>query len=148
MNGFTHHRFRVQDPVGTALSTELPPYQYHKVEHVWKVGKDYPCCVSCVFQCDISHQHSDRSAPCLYNVTWWGVMSCVCGMAFLSGSTLVKVHLIQAGTVDVSDGVGCHLLCLYTVTGWGVVSCVCGMAFLSGSTLVKVPLLQAGTVAI
>ena len=39
------------------------------------------------------------SAPCLYTVTGWGVMSCVCGMAFLCGSTLVKVPLLQAGTV-------------------------------------------------
>ena len=39
------------------------------------------------------------SAPCLYTVTGWGVVSCVCGMAFLCGSTLVKVPLLQAGTV-------------------------------------------------
>ena len=37
---------------------------------------------------------------CLYTtVAGWGVMSCVCGMTFLCGSTLVKVPLLQAGTV-------------------------------------------------
>ena len=35
------------------------------------------------------------------SVTGWGVMSCVCSMAFLCGSTLVKVPLLQAGTVAV-----------------------------------------------
>ena len=51
---------------------------------------------------------------CLYTVTGWGVMSYVCilwrggvschtscGMAFLCGSTLVKVPLLQAGTVAI-----------------------------------------------
>ena len=35
--------------------------------------------------------------PCVYicTVTGWGVMSCVCGIAFLCGSTLVKVPLQQ-----------------------------------------------------
>ena len=42
-----------------------------------------------------------RVAECLYTVTGWGVMSCVCGMAFLSGSTLVIVLLLQAGTVAI-----------------------------------------------
>ena len=42
---------------------------------------------------------SDKSALCLYTVTGWGVMSCVCGMAFLCGSTLFKVPLLQVGTV-------------------------------------------------
>ena len=41
------------------------------------------------------------TALCLYSVTGWGVMSCVCGMAFLCGSTLVKVSLLQAGTVAI-----------------------------------------------
>ena len=69
---------------------------------------------SCVFQCDVSHQWIVQrlvgpvSVYCdgvgclvlfLYTVTGWGVMSCVCGMAFLCGSTLVKVPLLQAGTV-------------------------------------------------
>ena len=43
--------------------------------------------------------HNDRSVPCLYTVTGWCAMSCVCGMAFLFGSTLVKIPLLQAGTV-------------------------------------------------
>ena len=33
---------------------------------------------------------NDRSAPCLYIVTGWGVMSCVCGMKYKCGSALVK----------------------------------------------------------
>ena len=58
---------------------------------------------SCVFQCDIPHKWitQDRSAPCLYTVTEWGVMSCVCSMAFLCGSTLVKVPLLQAGIIAI-----------------------------------------------
>ena len=47
----------------------------------------------------INGKHSDRSALCLYTVTGWGVMSCVCGIVFLCDSTLVKVSLLQAGTV-------------------------------------------------
>ena len=49
----------------------------------------------------INEYHNDRSAPCLYTVTGRGVMSCVCGMAFLCGSTLAKVPLLQAGTVAI-----------------------------------------------
>ena len=41
------------------------------------------------------------SALCLYTVTGWGVMSCVCSMAFLCGSTLVKIPLLQADTVAI-----------------------------------------------
>ena len=61
---------------------------------------------SCVFQCDVPHQWIAQrqvgpvSVYCgLYTVTGWGVVSCVCGMTFLCGSTLVKVPLLQAGTV-------------------------------------------------
>ena len=56
-------------------------------------------CSSVTFH--INGYHSDRSAPCLYTVTGWGVTSCVCSMAFLCGSTLVKVPLLQAGTVAI-----------------------------------------------
>ena len=35
----------------------------------------------------------------MYTVTGLGVMSCICGVVFLCGSTLVKVQLLQAGTV-------------------------------------------------
>ena len=38
---------------------------------------------------------------CLYAVTGWGVMSCVCGLTFLCGSTIVKVPLLQAGNVAI-----------------------------------------------
>ena len=45
---------------------------------------------------------STTTAPCQYStVTGWGVMSCVCGMAFLCGNTLVKVPLLQVGTVAI-----------------------------------------------
>ena len=69
---------------------------------------------SCVFQCDVPHQwiaqrqvgpmsvYCDEvgcHVLCLCTVTGWGVMSYVCGMAFLCGHTLVKVQLLQAGTV-------------------------------------------------
>ena len=40
-----------------------------------------------------------KGRPCVYTVTGWGAMSCVCGMVFLCGSTLVKVPLLQAGSV-------------------------------------------------
>ena len=40
-------------------------------------------------------------ALCLYTVTGWGVMSCVCVMAFQCGSTLFKVPLLQAETVAI-----------------------------------------------
>ena len=52
---------------------------------------------SCAFH--INGQHSDRSTPCMYTVTGWSAMSCVCSMTFLCGSTLVKVPLLQASTV-------------------------------------------------
>ena len=32
----------------------------------------------------INGKHSDRSALCLYTLTGWGVMSCVCGMVYSS----------------------------------------------------------------
>ena len=71
---------------------------------VWKVGEGFPGRVSpktlkwvAVYSSVMFH--IDRLAPCLYTVTGWGVVSCVCGMAFLCGSTLVKVPLLQAGTV-------------------------------------------------
>ena len=76
---------------------------------VWKVGKGFPSRVwlktlkwvavysSVTFH--INGYHGDRSALCLYTLAGWGVMSCVCGMAFLCGSTLVKVPLLQSGTV-------------------------------------------------
>ena len=41
------------------------------------------------------------SASCLYTVTGWGVMSFVYSMAFLCGSTLVKVPLLQASTMAI-----------------------------------------------
>ena len=67
-----------------------------------------------VFQCDVPHQWlaQRQGGPvcvycdglgchvlCLYTVMGWSVMSCVCGMAFLCGSTLVNVPLLQAGTI-------------------------------------------------
>ena len=53
---------------------------------------------------------------CLYTVTEWGVMPCVCILWRGGVSCPVSVYC---------DGVGCHVLCLNTVTGWGVMSCVC-----------------------
>ena len=41
------------------------------------------------------------SALCLHTVMGWDVMSCVCSMAFLCGSTLVKVPLLQIGTIAI-----------------------------------------------
>ena len=43
-------------------------------------------------------KHNDRSTPCLYTVTGWGAMSCVCGLMYCSVA-LIKVSLLQAGTV-------------------------------------------------
>ena len=58
---------------------------------------------SCVFQCDVPHQGiAQRQVGLfLYTVTGWDAMSCVCCMVFLCGSTLVKVPLLQSGTVVV-----------------------------------------------
>ena len=61
---------------------------------------------SCVFQYDVPHQWIAQRLVSPVSVTGWGVMSCVClcyasksiYMAFLCGSTLVKVPLLQAGT--------------------------------------------------
>ena len=76
---------------------------------VWKVGEGFPGPVtpktskwvamysSVTFH--INGYHSYMSALYLFTVTGWGVKSCVCGMAFLCGSTLVKVSLLQAGTI-------------------------------------------------
>ena len=95
-------------------SNWLPPYWYHKVERSLVCVEGYRRIIqsgltqdikmgSCVFQCDVPHKWitQDRSAPCLYAVTEWGVMSCVCSMAFLCGSTLVKVPLLQADTIAI-----------------------------------------------
>ena len=38
--------------------------------------------VYCSVMFYINGQHRESSAPCLYTVTGWGVMSCVCGMPF------------------------------------------------------------------
>ena len=56
-----------------------------------------------VFQCDVPHQWIAQQlvSPVSVNCDRWGVMSCVCSMAFLCGSTLVKVPLLQAGTVAI-----------------------------------------------
>ena len=47
---------------------------------IWKVGEGFQC----VFQCDVPHQWI---AQCMYTVTGWGAMSCVCGMALLCQNT-------------------------------------------------------------
>ena len=56
----------------------------------------------CLFQCDVPHQWiaQRQVGPVSVYCDGWGFMSCVCGMVFLCGSTLVKVPLLQtaAGT--------------------------------------------------
>ena len=56
---------------------------------------------SCVFQCDVPQQWiaQRQVGPKSVHCDGLGVMSCVCGMTILCGSTLVKVPLLQAGTV-------------------------------------------------
>ena len=51
---------------------------------------------SCVFQCDVPHQWKAQrqTDPGSVYCDMVGVMSGVCGMAFLCGSTLVKVPLL------------------------------------------------------
>ena len=99
------------------LSTELPTVDHHDSIKlsvrwwVWKVGEGLTSRVSpktlkwvAVYSSVTFHingWHNDRSALCLYTVTGWGVVSCVWGMAFLCGSTLVKVPLLQADTVAI-----------------------------------------------
>ena len=94
----------------------LPPYQHYKVEHSlvcvegqgrisWSsLTEDIIMC-SCVIQCDVPHQWIAQwqvgpvSVYC--DRTEWGVVSCVCGMAFLCGSISVKVPLLQEGTIAI-----------------------------------------------
>ena len=83
-----------------------PPHQHH--QFVWMAGEGFPdrvrskilewVIVYSSVALYINGYHKDRSAPCLYTVTGWGVMSCVCSMVFLCGSTLVKVSLLQEVT--------------------------------------------------
>ena len=58
---------------------------------------------SCVFRCDVQHQWIAQRLVGRVSVycdgVGWGVMSGVCGMAFMCGKALVKVSLLQAGTV-------------------------------------------------
>ena len=102
---------RVQDPVGTVLSTELPTGYHHNSIGlsirwcVWKVGEGFPGRVLPKTLKWVSVWRStlmDSTAtgrPHVYTVTGWGVMPCLCRMAFLCGSTLVKVPLLQVGTI-------------------------------------------------
>ena len=90
----------------------LPPYQHHRVEHSlvcvegrgkislkW-VAVDFIRMGSCVFQCDVPHSTA-TGRPCIC-ILWWDGVSCpVSGMAFMCGSTLVKVPLLQAGTITI-----------------------------------------------
>ena len=115
--GFAHHRSQVKDPVGTVLSTEFPTDNHHNTVH-HRVERSLFCVegrgriprsgltqdikmVTCVFHCDVPHQwiaqRQVSPVTCLYTVTGWGVVSCVCGMTFLCGSALVKVPLLQVG---------------------------------------------------
>ena len=48
---------------------------------------------SCVSQCDISMDSTTTGRPPSVYCDGWSVMSFVCGMAFLCGSTLVKEPL-------------------------------------------------------
>ena len=96
-----------------ALSTELPTGYHHNsiIELsvrwcVWKVGEEFrgrilPKTLKWVAVYSSVTLQINKSAPCLYTVTGWVVMSCVCGMTFLCGSTLVKVSMLQAGTVAI-----------------------------------------------
>ena len=58
---------------------------------------------SCEFQCDVPHQlvAQRQVSPVSIYCDGWGVMPLVCGMtlSFLCRSTLVKVQLLQAGTI-------------------------------------------------
>ena len=51
-----------------------------------------------VYSSVIPHQWiaQRQVGPVSVYCTGWGVVSCVCGMTFLCGSTLVKVSLLQA----------------------------------------------------
>ena len=107
-NGFAHHWSWIQGPVGTVLSTKHPTNYYHnciiKLIVRWCVWKVLHMTLKWVavfssMTFHINGWHSDMSAPCLYTVIGWGVISCGCGMTFLCGSTLVKVSLLQTGTI-------------------------------------------------
>ena len=97
-------------------STELlTDYQHNSIIKltvrwcVWKVREGFPGRVSpniwklvvvySIVTFHINGLHNDRSAPCVFTVTGWCVMSCVCGMAFMCGSTLLKVPLLLASSI-------------------------------------------------
>ena len=106
----------VQDPVGTLSIELLTDYHHHKAERplVFVEGRGTISrsirnqdikMGSCVYQCDVPHEwiaQPQVSPVYMYTVTGLDAMSCVCGMYFLCGSTLVKVPLPQAGTVAIS----------------------------------------------
>ena len=67
---------------------------------VWPKTLKWVVVYSCV-TLHINGLHSDRSALYLYTITGWGVMSCICSMKFLCGSTLIKMPLLQVSTVAI-----------------------------------------------
>ena len=79
----------VQDLVGTTstLSTELLTDHHH--DSIIKLSVH--CCVWKTLNGGLCIPV--RRSTSMYTVAGWGIMSCVCGTAFLCGSTLVKVQL-------------------------------------------------------
>ena len=102
---------------GTLSTTLLADYHHTSIIELsvcgseWKVGEGLPdrarskakkmVVVYSSETFNINRWLNGKSALCLYIVMRWGVISCVCGMAFLCGSTLVKVSLLQVGTVAI-----------------------------------------------
>ena len=118
--GFAHHRSPISPSDSAShrsrvLFTELPNDYHHIISIIelsvrWrfvegrgrisrsglpKTLKWVVVYSSMTFHMNAYQRH--RSAD--YTVTVWGIMSCVCGIAFLCGSTLIEVPLLQAGTV-------------------------------------------------
>ena len=101
---------------------------------------------SCVFQCDVPQQWiaQQQVGPCLYTVTGWGVVSCVCGMAFLCGSTLVATwaQMFKAQqTNEVVSVYRCMIVCRALLIGQ-LLSSIAHEASMSSSISLPRPVRQ------
>ena len=96
----------VNGTLSTRLLTDYHLYSIIKLIIcwcVWKVRKGLNQDIKmggCVFQCDVPHQWIAQwqVGPVSVYCDSWGVLPCVCSLAFQCGSTLVNVPLLQAST--------------------------------------------------
>ena len=85
------------------LTTSITELSFRCVCTCGRSGKDSPIgsdikMGSCVFQCGVPHQwivQQQVGPVSVYTVTGWGVMSCVCGMAFCVAAHWSKYHCYE-----------------------------------------------------